>query len=145
MELDFGGIGKGLAVDDAMEVLRSRGLSRSLVTLGGDLATGDPPPGQNGWRVARPAGQPLLILVNAGVATSGAGEQHLQSGGRRLSHLLDPRTGEAIPEHADVTVVASSAALADAWASVAAVVGCEEAQKLAPASIRFLETSTARD
>ena len=140
VELDFGGIGKGYAADAALEVLDARGIHQALVDFGGDIAVGDAPPGTRGWRISAPGRESPLVLANHGVATSGATEQFIQVGDRRLSHLLDPRTGEAVVDHGQFTVIAPTAARADAWASVAAVVGVERAESLLPAGsgVRFL-------
>ncbi len=51
MRLDLGAIAKGYAVDEAMKVLRMRGIRSALVSGGGDLAVSDAPPGTNGWRI----------------------------------------------------------------------------------------------
>src|SRR5205823_2176384 len=51
MRLDLGGIAKGYAADEALKALKKHGLSRALVAAAGDIAAGDPPPGQAGWRV----------------------------------------------------------------------------------------------
>lgn len=133
MQLDFGAIGKGLGADAALAVLRDRGFASALVEIGGDLALGSPPPGRAGWRVridcgAEPA---TVVLARAGIATSGDREQHLDHGGHRYSHILDPRTGQALIDSPCVTVVASSGATADALASAVSVLGPEAGRKLA--------------
>jgi hypothetical protein len=51
MRLDVGSIGKAYAVDAALAVLKERGFPRALVGGSGDMAAGDPPPGQPGWRI----------------------------------------------------------------------------------------------
>ena len=51
IQLDLGGIGKGYAADQALGVLRQQGIKRALVAASGDIAAGEPPPGQSGWRV----------------------------------------------------------------------------------------------
>jgi thiamine biosynthesis lipoprotein len=51
MLLDLGGIAKGYAADAALDVLRQYGITRALVAGGGDIAAGDPPPAQEGWRI----------------------------------------------------------------------------------------------
>jgi thiamine biosynthesis lipoprotein len=117
--LDFGGIGKGLAADAAAETIRTFGIDSVLVDIGGDLAIGAAPPGKVGWTVRVVAHEVPLMLVECGVATSGSGEQHLA--GR--SHIIDPRTGRWMRRHEDVTVLAPSAALADALASAGCVMG----------------------
>lgn len=128
--LDFGGIGKGFAADEALTVLMDRGLARSLVELGGDMAVGLPPPGREGWRIAAVGFAEPFVLSTCGVATSGSTDQFLEVDGQRWSHLLDPRTGRAVPDRGAFTVVAPDATEADAWASVAAVVGIEAARAM---------------
>ena len=58
MALDVGGIGKGYAASEAIEVLGGLGVSSALVAVSGDLAFSEAPPGQRGWRIARPLGRP---------------------------------------------------------------------------------------
>lgn len=125
-DIDLGGIGKGYACDAAFEVLRRAGYASCLVDLGGDLFCGSAPPGQTGWRVA--AGShgaegeyQILELVDRGVATSGDSEQYLEHEGERYSHIVDPRTGQPLSHGRTVTVVAESAAIADALASTCSV------------------------
>ncbi len=126
--LDFGGIGKGFAADRALAALASRGCGAALVDIGGELALGAPPPNERGWRVARPDGRAGggrdLLLSNCGVATSGAGEQMLQGHqGTVASHVIDPRSGRWLGGHETITVVAPTAAEADALASAGCVLG----------------------
>ncbi|MEE2907713.1 MAG: FAD:protein FMN transferase [Planctomycetota bacterium] len=128
--LDFGGIGKGYAADEALAVLRDRGLASSLVELGGDMALGLPPPNEPGWRITAIGIEETLVLSQCGVATSGSTDQFLVVDGQKWSHLLDPRTGMAVPDRGSFTVVAPDATVADGWASVAAVVGIEAARDM---------------
>ncbi len=51
VKLDLGAIAKGYASHEAVKTLKSLGITRSLVAGAGDIAAGDPPPGQEGWRV----------------------------------------------------------------------------------------------
>lgn len=127
--LDFGGIGKGIAADQALAVLRAAGFDAALVDVGGELALGDPPPGRPGWRVTRGTASngsgEAFVLANCGVATSGAGEQSITGEREAASHVIDPRTGIWLGAHDDVTVVAPTAAEADALASAGCVLGVE--------------------
>jgi thiamine biosynthesis lipoprotein len=128
MQLDLGGIAKGYAADQALRVLRARGLPSALVTLGGEVAAGAPPPGRSGWSVALgtpgPELQPLVVH-DAAVSTSGDAEQWMEAGGLRLSHVLDPRTGQPLTGRRSVTVVAKEGALADGLATALSVLGPE--------------------
>ena len=130
MRLDLGGIAKGYAVDQALAVLRQHGITRALVDGSGDIALGDPPPGRNGWRVAvaslrDPRAKParFLSLANRAVATSGDAYQAVKIGGKRFSHILDPRTGLGLTTSSSVTVVARDGTTADALASAISVMG----------------------
>lgn len=129
MQLDAGGIAKGYAADEALAVLRKARLSRALVDGSGDLAIGDPPPGQPGWRIgAAPLGPDAppsrwLALRNCGLATSGDAFQFVEIDGRRFSHIVDPRTGLGLETQLGVTVVAENGMQADALASAVSVLG----------------------
>ena len=122
MQLDLGGIAKGYAADQALAVLRSHGLPRALVAASGDIAVGDPPPGKRNWRVAvgkldATNGEParILYLNNAAVSTSGDAEQFVEIGGRRYSHIVDPRTGVGLTERLQVTVIGRQATDTDSF------------------------------
>jgi FAD:protein FMN transferase len=133
MRLDVGGIGKGYALDEALKVLKNHGVSRALVTGGGDMAAGEPPPGQKGWRIeiapldvtnAPPAR--FVSLVHAGLATSGDLFQRLEIDGRRYSHIVDPRTGFGLTNHSLVTIIARDCTTADGLSKVVSVLGSDK-------------------
>lgn len=127
MKLDFGGIGKGLAADEALLVLRSLGHGSALIDFGGDLVAGDAPPGEaEGWlvRVRDGVGRTReLWLVNAAVATSGDLEQFVEIDGVRYAHIVDPVTGLGLTCRVAATVIADAGWMADALASAACVLG----------------------
>jgi len=129
--LDFGGVAKGLAADEALAVLRAQGMNRSLVDVGGDMAAGDRPPDQAGWFIDRPAqsGDRTMrgyVISRIGIATSGSAFQHLDHDGKVLSHVLDPRNGAAVVRQDAFTVTAPTAAEADALATAACVMGARQ-------------------
>jgi thiamine biosynthesis lipoprotein len=146
MRLDFGGLGKGLAADLALETMIERGLPRTLVDVGGDLVAGNPPPGRSGWRVTvQTVGwddEIILDLHNGAIATSGDVHQYLEvekDGARvRIGHQLDARTGAPVSTRREATAVvrggARSGADADALASVLAVLGFDRVREIAPAT-----------
>jgi thiamine biosynthesis lipoprotein len=129
MELDFGGCVKEYAADRAAELCRSLGAAHGLVDLGGDLAVVGPHPDGRPWRVGirdprRPGrARASLALCGGGVATSGDYERCMVVGGRRYSHLLDPRTGWPVEALASVTVAASHCLVAGTASSVAMLKG----------------------
>jgi thiamine biosynthesis lipoprotein len=124
MRLDLGGIGKGYAAQQAIDVLKARGVNRCLVALAGDIAVGDPPPDARGWTIdiALPKTARSLLLSNAAVSTSGDAEQFTEVAGVRYSHIVDPRTGIGVTNQRQVTVIAPRGEIADAVSSAACVV-----------------------
>lgn len=137
MVIDLGGIAKGYAADAALSELARRGLHSALVDAGGDIAVGEAPPGEAGWRVAVEDGAGAgatgeagdrtehaprtLVLANAGVATSGDRFRSFEVGGVRYSHIVDPRTGLGVTRPRAVTVIARDATTADVLASALSV------------------------
>jgi thiamine biosynthesis lipoprotein len=133
MLLDLGGIAKGYAADEALKVLKDRGLPRALVAAGGDIAVGDAPPGAKGWKVGiapldDPEREPkhYLILENAAVSTSGDTEQYVEIGGKRYSHIVDPKTGIGLVGRMSVTIVARHGIDSDSLTKVVCVLGPEK-------------------
>ena len=123
MQLDLGAIGKGYAADEALAVLAKLGIHRALVAVSGDLAFGDPPPGGRGWKIGTPAG--TLELANAAVSTSGDAEQHLDAGGKRYSHIVDPATAMGLTRPRTVTVVARRGIDSDGLSTAVSILGPE--------------------
>jgi FAD:protein FMN transferase len=122
MRLDLGGIAKGYAAQQALIELQQSGLPRALVAVSGDLSIGEAPPGRKGWRV-EVAGGRVLELSRCGVSTSGDAEQHWMAGGRRYSHIVDPRTGMPLESSREVTVVADRSIVSDALATAFSIAG----------------------
>ncbi|MGH9667041.1 MAG: FAD:protein FMN transferase, partial [Bryobacteraceae bacterium] len=142
MQLDLGAIAKGYAADKALAVLRTHGIRSALVAASGDLAIGDAPPGKPGWRVGidsldTPASDftRVLLLHNTAVSTSGDTEQYLETGGRRYSHIVDPKTDLGLTRRISVTIVASRGIDTDSLATAVSVLGAERGMK-------FIETKT---
>ena len=121
MQLDFGGIAKGFAVDEVFKILRDGGYSVSLVDGGGDIYAGDPPPEQKGWSVRVSNPDSVIIIANKAIATSGDTFQHLEWEGKRYSHIIHPRTGLGIETPNVLTVLSDRCMEADALASVALI------------------------
>ena len=108
MRLDFGGIGKGLALDKAAAALRARGVESALLNFGGQVQALGAGPAGEGWPVEVPGG-PNLLIKDASVSTSGNSE--------RPGHILSPFTGLPVLGRPPVTVVATTGAEADAWST----------------------------
>ena len=144
MQLDLGAIAKGYAADQALKILRGKGMERALVAASGDIAMGEAPPGTSGWKVGvdcpdSPASgfSKVLTLRNAAVSTSGDTEQYLESGGIRYSHIIDPRTGMGLTERICVTVVAPAGIDADSLATAVSVLAARHGDK---AALKLMES-----
>lgn len=137
LRLDFGGIAKGYAADEALRVLRESGFDRALVAAAGDVTVGEAPPGKPGWQVmvgggdgpGDPPAQPVA-LRRGSVSTSGDLYQRLEMGGRRYSHILDPRSGLGLTDQSLVTVMARDGTTADSLATAVSVLGPKEGLRL---------------
>lgn len=111
MEIDFGGIGKEYAVDQAMMLARRLTDCAVLVNFGGDLRVSGPRADSSAWRVAMEdvdragASAGLLELREGALATSGDAHRHVISAGKRYGHVLDPRTGWPIENAPRVVTV----------------------------------------
>jgi FAD:protein FMN transferase len=137
MLLDLGGIAKGYAADEAIAVLKRLGIKSALVAAGGDIVVSRPPPGARGWLIgvsspesAGEAPKDHVLLSDGAVSTSGDNEQHVEIGGIRYSHIVDPRTGLGLTARGSVTVRAATGAAADSLATAASVLGPALALKL---------------
>jgi thiamine biosynthesis lipoprotein len=126
--LDFNGIAKGYAVDQAVSVLRRAGLEHFLVNAGGDLyAAGTASPQSRGWPIRLestiPGAAPLhtFEISDRAVATSGNAAQPRGSDGRVIEHLIHPALGVPTGNYVTATVLARTAMEADAWATAAFV------------------------
>jgi FAD:protein FMN transferase len=127
MRLDLGGVAKGYILERARDVLRQRGITRTLLEAGGDIVVGDPPPDADGWHIGVTTTDLLLVartkaLSNAALSTSGDTEQFSEIAGVRYSHIVDPRTGLGVTSRAMAWVIADDAALADALATTFTIV-----------------------
>jgi thiamine biosynthesis lipoprotein len=134
VEINLGSIGKGYALDRAAEVLWNDWAVRSAVLHGGGssvYALGSPPGGDRGWPVGighpwRPGERlALLHLRDRALGTSAATFKHLVHEGRKLGHLLDPRTGWPGAGIASASALAPTAAEADALATAFYLLGLE--------------------
>lgn len=137
LELNLGAIGKGYALDRVGEMLRNRwGISSALLQAGGSsvLALGTPPGQPAGWSVTirHPTHEQRTLgtirLRDQALGTSAATFQYFMHRGRRLGHLLDPRTGWPAAGTACASVVAQTATEADALSTAFFVLGPTESR-----------------
>ncbi len=131
VQLDFGGMAKGLAVDRAMEILARHGIDNAIVNAGGDLrARGRRSDGP--WRIGvrHPQGEGVIAAIgiegDEAVFTSGNYQRFRQYNEQRWPHIIDPRTGQPVQYVASVTVIHQDASTADAAATALVVAGPDE-------------------
>ena len=136
VQVDLGAIGKGYAVDRAVDLLVDRGIKSAIVDAGGDLRLVGSRPGKDYWRIGvrhpREASRLLvgLDLADTAVVTSGDYERFFMIDDKRYHHLLDRRTGYPAKGCQSVTVIAPLTADADAYATAAFVLGPEKGIEL---------------
>jgi thiamine biosynthesis lipoprotein len=150
MKLDLGGIAKGYAADEAQRVLKQQCITHALVEMGGDIVVSAPPPGTDGWTILVPnadgrvgsrqkaAGSRQqrriiptaycllptdLRLAHRAISSSGDTEQFAIIGGRRYSHVIDPRTGQALTNRIQVTLIAPDGLTSDPLSTALTVLG----------------------
>ncbi len=132
LEINLGSIGKGYALDRCGELFAATGITdfllhggNSSVLARGSMAGGGPA----GWDVGLPnplvPGERLaeIHLRGRGLATSGSGTQFFVHEGRAYGHILDPRTGWPAEGVLTSTVLAPTAAEADALSTAFYVLG----------------------
>jgi len=128
VRLDLGATAKAVAADQAAALVAESTGSGVLVGLGGDIATAGPAP-EGGWQVRvqdAPDDPPTQVALpeGAAIATSSTVSRTWRHGGRRLHHILDPRTGEPAPTFwRSVTVAAPTCLQANAVSTACIVRG----------------------
>jgi FAD:protein FMN transferase len=131
MRLDFGGVAKGWAAEQAARRLSEYG--PALVEAGGDIAVSGPLADGARWPIgiADPqwpdADLEVVLIERGGVATSGRDYRRWQKDGVWQHHILDPRTGQpAVTDVLSATLIAPTTREAEVAAKVALILGSED-------------------
>ncbi len=139
--LDFGGIVKGFAAQEVVDILTKNGFPHCLVDAGGDLVAGKKPRlGQaesGGWKIGislpnsnKKMMPHLLSIENQAVATSGDMYQFFEHEGKRYSHIVNPKTGLGLTHQRNITVIAPDGTTADWLATACSVLPIRKAKRL---------------
>ncbi|GIX32888.1 MAG: FAD:protein FMN transferase [Lysobacterales bacterium] len=131
LRLDPSAIAEGLALAEGARLLRRHGIRHGLLVLGGEaVALGRHPEGRP-WRVALrdPEGGILGLLDlhdREGLFAAGTYARYREDGGKRRSHVFDPRSGRALSALATAAVLHEDPVLADGAATALLIGGAEE-------------------
>lgn len=131
VRVDLSALGQGYAVEAVAAALEDFGLANFLVELSGELKAVGTRRDGTPWRIGieAPTEAPselwgTIELSDEGISTAGDYLNYIELDGLRYSHLIDPRTGQPLPVlGVSVSVVHSSAVVADAWDTALAVLG----------------------
>lgn len=102
VRVDFGGIGKGMALDRVAAILENQGIKSARLNGGSSTIIGlGSPPGKPGWTVdidspynignSEPVAR--VTICDEAMSTSSGSERYIEIDGKRYGHILDPRTG----------------------------------------------------
>ncbi|MEQ1748425.1 MAG: FAD:protein FMN transferase [Prosthecobacter sp.] len=139
IRINVASVTEGFVIDELITLLKQRGLSDFLLEVGGEVAAIGHAPDGKPWRVGiqTPEATPgdalqTLPLSDLCIATSGNYRHRFEKDGQSYSHLIDPRTGHPI-EHplTSVSVIHTSSALADGYATALMILGPEHGRKVA--------------
>jgi len=135
MKLDLGGIAKGHAVDQAIEVLQRHNISSALLNAGGDIRCIGTKPDGTPWRIGiqHPRESGILGVVqleDMAVATSGDYERFFFQDNIRFHHIFTPHTGNPARGCQSVTILAKTAEAADVFATAMFIMGAERGLEL---------------
>lgn len=139
--LDLGGVAKGYGVDRMIEALRAHGFKNLYASIAGEVRViGHNPRGAkwmlgvsvpvDHWRDDNPMAA-MVSISNQALSTSGDYQKFfIDSSGRRLCHIIDPRTGSPVSHSlASVTIVGPDSMTADGLSTSLFVLGPVEGMK----------------
>lgn len=143
LQLDFNAIAKGLGCDEVGRMLKRNGVTNYLVEIGGEITASGVNERGLPWHVSIDlpiesndtvvhSSALVLQLDKGGIATSGNYRNYKIVDGRKVAHIIDPRTGHtAISNLLSATVIATDCMNADAYATALMVMGLDRARKFA--------------
>ena len=131
MELDWGGIAKGFAIDLASRTMIRAGIDDGFINAGGDLYCWGKNPDQEPWRIGikHPRGNGvsvILFITDLGAATTGDYQRFFIQDGIRYHHVFDPKSGYPSRGKQSVTVVGPETSVCDALSTALFVSGQPE-------------------
>ena len=119
MKLDLGAIAKGYATEKALAIIRRHGITSALIDAGGNIRVLGRSPRNSPWKIGVKAPRKtdeiaaVLSLEDSSAVTSGDYYRFFEANGKRMHHILDPKTGQPAGHSMSVTVVTRDATVAD--------------------------------
>ncbi|SHI17614.1 thiamine biosynthesis lipoprotein [Sporobacter termitidis DSM 10068] len=136
--LDLGGVAKGFIADKVRDYLKSKGVGRAIINLGGNVEVIGSKAADTPWIVG--VQQPFmdrnedigfLYVADKSVVTSGIYERYFVQDGKLYAHILDPRTGYPVENNlSSVTIVSDNSKQGDGLAATCFLLGVEKATQL---------------
>lgn len=143
VQFDFSSIAKGMACDEVAAMLERNDVTNYMVEIGGEVVAHGVNPNGSSWHVSIDMPEPdgasgaehnsalVIKLDGMAVATSGSYRKYKESGGKKLSHIVNPKTGSSETSNLlSVSVVAPDCMSADAWATACMVLGLEKTMSM---------------
>lgn len=141
MKVNFNAIAQGYSCDYIAAKLEQMGIADYLLEIGGEIICKGKNSKGKDWSIAidKPIDgnflpgnniQTIIELTDAGLVTSGNYRKFYIEDGEKYSHTIDPATGYPVKHNLlSATVMAPTAAEADAYATYLMVIGLENAKE----------------
>lgn len=143
LQLDFNSIGKGYTVDYIASEIERFNIEDYMVEVGGEIACRGRNPKGGDWRIAVDSPydgnmnpgencQVIISMTDRALATSGNYRRYyINEEGQKIAHTIDPTTGEsAVSDLLSATIIAPTAAEADALGTMCMTLGLERAKEI---------------
>ncbi len=131
MRIDLGGIAKGYAVDQGIEILKACGIKHAIVSAGGDSRILGDKKGR-AWMIGiqhpRQKGKLALTipLSDSAISTSGDYERFFIVNNERIHHIIDPDTGKSANKSWSASVIGPEATATDALSTTVFILGTKK-------------------
>lgn len=132
MRIGLGAIGQSYAVDEVVKFLKQKNYSAGYVDGSGDSFFWGTKPDGSKWTtgIRNPLNRDQILAryygTDMGITTAGDDEKYFIRDGKRIHHILDPKTGKPADKLRQVTVIANTALIADAYDTACFVLGLDK-------------------
>ena len=136
MKIGFGATGKSYSADKTKALMQQLGVQAGIINASGDIALWGTQPDGSAWTVgiADPfqSGEVLKVLKlrNTAIVTSGDYQKFVEFGGKRYSHIINPKTGYPSTGLTSVTITGENAETANGLSTSVMVLGKEKGLRL---------------